>query len=570
LRLTVAVPIKHRSSLEASLGHEVRKAVEWTEGAPADVVVGMAGDGPLAQCPVWPGEEGALALIRVGYERLLDRQNMERLHDVGKALASEQNLDRLLDMILTHGRNLLLAEAGSIYLVVGGTELLFAHTQNAKVTLPYTRFQMPITGASMAGFSAQTGEILNIPDVYHIPTEAPYRFNESFDRQAGYRSTSMLVVPIKDTQGEVLGVLQFINRLEGEEGEGRCIPFRAVDEQLAQSLAGQAGVAIKNANLRKDIEELFEKFVDASVKAIEQRDPVTRGHSGRVAELTVGLAEAVNRTETGVFGTVHFNDRQLRELRYASLLHDFGKVGVREQVLVKSKKLEADRLEILLQRLRQRQQEEMLAVLRQEWEKGAAFDPARWQAWEATHGAEATELMNLLIRSNEPTVMTGDVEAGLGRLETFTFTNWRGDAAAILDPSDLERLSIRRGSLSDLERLEIESHVTHTYEFLKKIPWTADLALIPDIAYAHHERMNGKGYPRGLSREDIPLQSKAMAITDIFDALTAQDRPYKSAVPLDRSLDILRQDAEGGHIDNDLLDLFIGAKVYEKTVKPGN
>jgi len=569
MRLTVAIPPQHRSSLEAGLGQEVLKVLEWTAEAPADVVLGLPGIGFLAQCEAWPGEEGALALVKVGHERLQDRQNMERLHQVGKALASEQNLDRLLDQILTHGRNLVQAEAGSIYLLVDEKDLLFAHTQNARLgNLPYTKFRMPINSPSMAGFSALTGETLNLPDVYRIPPEAPYRFNEDFDRKSGYRTTSMLVVPIVDTDEEILGVLQFINRLEADDEGTHYTPFRPADEHLAQSLAGQAGVAIKNANLRKDIENLFEKFVDASVKAIEQRDPVTQGHSRRVAELTVGLALAVNATPSGPFGSLYFNDRQLREIRYASLLHDFGKVGVREQVLVKSKKLEGDRLEILLQRLQQRQQEELMAFLRADWEGGHAFDPAHWAAIQDRHRQETEQLSEVLRRSNEPSVLTQDVEAGLGRLETLQYTTRDGGRASILDPADLACLSIKRGSLSEDERRQIESHVSHTYEFLKEIPWTPDLAMIPEIAWAHHERLNGKGYPRQLTEATIPPQSKAMAITDVFDALTAQDRPYKSAVPLAKSLDILGQDAGSGHLDPDLLGIFIEAKVYELTVKP--
>jgi len=563
----------HRNSLEALLAPEVCKEVEWQDVAPADVVLGLAGHGRLAQCPVWPGPEGAAALVQAGFARLRDRQDMDRLNEVGRALVSEHNLDQLLDLILTHGRDLVRAQAGSIYLVLdgpGGRELLFAHTQNAVVDLPYHRFRVPVSVDSMAGFVALTGATLNIPDVYELSPEAPYRFNQSFDVQAGYRTRSMLVVPLPDTEGKVVGVLQFINRQEETEAGPASVRFRAEHERLALSLAGQAGVAMRNARLREEIEALFEHFVNASITAIEQRDPVTSGHSGRVAALTVGLAEAVNHTVGGPFGALWFSPQQLRELRYASLLHDFGKVGVREEVLVKSKKLGANRLEILLQRLRQRQGETALERLRRDWAGGRPFDPAGWAALLELHEAEARGLMDVLIRSNEPSVQPQEVADGLGVLESLLYTRWDGQAAEILDPGDLAALAIRKGSLSEAERAEIESHVTHTYQFLSKIPWTPDLAGVPGIAYAHHERMNGRGYPRRLTGPDIPVQSRAMAIADIFDALSAEDRPYKAAVPLARSLAILEEDARGGHIDPGLLDIFIEARVFERTTRqPG-
>jgi len=322
-------------------------------------------------------------------------------------------------------------------------------------------------------------------------------------------------------------------------------------------------VAMRNAKLRADIESLFEHFVNASVSAIEQRDPVTSGHSARVALLTVSLAEAVNRTEGGPFGATLFTAPQLRELRYASLLHDFGKVGVREEVLVKSRKLPPTRMEILLQRLRQRQQDLLLDCLKRDWEGGRPFDGARWAARVRDQEEEARRLMAMLIRSDEPTVQPQDVADGLGLMQGLRYSRWDGAAAGILEPADLAALSIRKGSLSEGERLEIESHVQHTFDFLSKIPWTPDLASVPAIAYAHHERLNGQGYPRRLAGPDIPVQSKAMAIADIFDALTAQDRPYKAAVPLERSLDILQDDARQGHVDADLLGIFIAARVFE-------
>lgn len=543
----------------------MRCALVFLDSGPADVTLGVPGEGRFAGCSAWPGPEAAAALLWAGWERLKDRRNMERLHEVGRALASEQNLDRLLDLILTQARELVKAEAGSIYLLSGEgeqAELLFAHTQNAKVGLPFHRIAMPVTPETLAGFVALSRQTLNLPDAYQLPPEAPYRFNDNFDRQAGYRTTSILVVPMQDTQGQVLGVLQLLNRQE-EDGSGVAVPFSAEDQDLAQSLAGQAAVAVKNAQLRQDIERLFEGFVAASVTAIEARDPVTSGHSGRVADLTVGLAEAVNATPNGPYGSLVFTDRQLRELRYASLLHDFGKVGVREQVLVKAKKLDPSQLEIILQRLRQRELEAALEALASAWRGGGGLEG--WETEVRDRQAEAERLMALVRQSNEPAVLAQEVAEGLGLLEGLTFTHWSGERREVLAPGDLASLRITRGSLSEAERLEIESHVTHTFRFLEQIPWTHDLAGIPEIAYAHHERLGGQGYPRQLGVGQIPVQSRAMAIADVFDALTARDRPYKGAVPLERSLTILEAEAREGALDPGLLDLFIQARIYERT-----
>lgn len=573
MRFTVAAPPEHRSSLQARAGRELLEGLEWLDAGPADVVIGCPGEGRLASCAGWPGLEGAAALLRSGFERACDLVDMDRLHEIGRALASEQNLDRLLELILAGARELLGAEAGSLYLVVGegdGRELLFAHTQNARLSLPYHRVRMPIRTTSIAGFVAATGQVLNLEDVYQLPADAPYHFNDSFDRQAGYRTRSMLVVPMQDREGQVLGVLQLINRVEeGPGGEPRIAAFPAAQQALAQSLAGQAGVAVKNAELREEIERLLEGFVNASVTAIESRDPVTSGHSGRVASLTVGLAEAINATPSGPYGPLYFTDRQLREIRYASLLHDFGKVGVREQVLVKAKKLDPARLEIVLQRLRQRQLEQALDVLSQAWRKGDPFDLRRWEGILQEPRDEAERLIELVRRSNEPALLPQELAEGLGLLDGLEYTHWNGLPAPIFEAQDMASLKIRKGSLSDSERLEIESHVTHTFKFLSQIPWTRDLQDVPGIAYAHHERLTGGGYPRRLQEPEIPVQSRCMAITDVYDALTAQDRPYKAAVPLERSLGILEMEAKEGQLDPVLLGLFVEAKVYHRTHRAG-
>lgn len=564
VHLTVALPDAHRQALSDRLDPRLRAQVDWRQGE-ADVVLGLPWDGRLAQCAVWPGLEGAQALVEAGWRRLQDQETMERLHAVGRALVSEHDQDRLLDLILTEARSLLSAEAGSLYLVMPEGDLLFAHTQNAKVALPYRKFRFPISAAFIAGFTALTGQSLNLPDVYRIPDDAPYRFNDSFDRAANYHTTSMLVVPLKDSEGHVLGVLQLINRLEDD---GQVVPFLPGHQSLAESLGAQAGVAVRNAKLRTEIEELFKGFVKASVKAIEQRDPVTRGHSRRVARYTVGLARVINATPNGPYGGIHFTDKQIEEIRYASLLHDFGKVGVREQVLVKSKKLDPLRLELILQRLRQRQEELLRERLLRSWRDGVPFDAAAWRAFQEAQEEEVAHLIALVRSSNEPTVLPEDTAETLGTLLDLRFTRWDGQQEPLVEPDDLACLRIRKGSLSDEERRQIESHVQHTYRFLKLIPWTADLARVPDIAHAHHERLNGRGYPLGIGEPDIPLQSRAMSVSDIFDALQAQDRPYKKAVPLERSLAILHDEVKDGHLDPEMLRLFVEAQVWTLPKEP--
>jgi len=321
--------------------------------------------------------------------------------------------------------------------------------------------------------------------------------------------------------------------------------------------------------LKNDIERLFEGFVNASVTAIEARDPSTSGHSSRVAELTVGLAEAVNGTPNGPYGQLQFTPVQIREIRYASLLHDFGKVGVREQVLVKAKKLPHERLESLYQRLHQRSLESMRSRILEAWGKGRTFDQDQLGRLLREQEEETRRIMDLVRRSNEPTVLPQDVAQELDALEELTFQHWSGDHRALFEPDDLNLLRIPKGSLSAEERQEIESHVTHTYRFLTQIPWTNELAGVPDIAYAHHERLNGRGYPRRLTEPDIPVQSRLMAVTDVYDALTAADRPYKAAVSLERSLEILDQEARVNLLDREALRIFIEARIYERTMGQG-
>jgi len=284
-----------------------------------------------------------------------------------------------------------------------------------------------------------------------------------------------------------------------------------------------------------------------------------------LADLTVGLAEAVNGTPNGPYGGLLFNDLQIREIRYASLLHDFGKVGVREQVLVKAKKIEGEHLESIFQRLHQRSLEAMRDRLLDAWSRGLTFDPEALGGILRKQEEETHRLMDLVRRSNEPTVLPQEVALELNLLQDLTFQHWSGAKKTLLERQDLDLLMIPKGSLSEDERNEIQNHVTYTYRFLSQIPWTSELANVPDIAWAHHERLNGKGYPRQLTDADIPVQSKLMAVADVYDALTAADRPYKAAVSVERSLEILGQEARVNLLDEEVLRIFIEARIYERT-----
>jgi response regulator RpfG family c-di-GMP phosphodiesterase len=332
--------------------------------------------------------------------------------------------------------------------------------------------------------------------------------------------------------------------------------------QLEEMVAERTGETMK---LKEDIEHLFESFVAASVTAIESRDPSTSGHSQRVAELTVSLSEAVNRTEGGHYGSTYFTAPQLREIRYASLLHDFGKVGVPEHLLLKAKKLRPERLDHLLQRLHQRDLEETVNLFEQAWGNGSHFDPERLKELMEAQRRESRALVERLLRSNEPQHLLQSEMNELEALEHLEFKHWSGKVLPLMEPADMECLRVRKGSLTPGEREEVRGHVSHSFRFLSRIPWTGELANVPDIAYAHHERLNGQGYPRGISAGEIPVQSKIMAISDVFDALVAKDRPYKRAVSVEDSLDILNEEAQLGLLDRNLLDIFLEARVYEVT-----
>ena len=512
-------------------------------------------------------------------------QELTELTSVGVALSHERDLTKLLEMILGQARRITDSDAGSLYLAEGSedggppTRLRFKLSQNFTLpTLPFTEFTVQVDHGSLSGYVAATSQPLVISDVYLLPQDVTYKQNRSFDEKFGYRTKSMLVLPMRTHKDEVIGVLQLINRKKnanvalGSEAvvDREVIPYDQRSVELVNALASQAAVAIENSKLYADIENLFESFVKASVHAIEQRDPTTSGHSERVATLTEELAKAVDRGGAGPYKNLKFTDIQLREIRYAGLLHDFGKVGVREQVLVKQKKLYPSDLDIirhrfayLLQAADLQYERERANYLSQHGEKNYDEASARLNDIRRRRREELQVFLDHIVRANEPTVLPEGSFEDLRQINQRTYVDFDGVERPLLRDDELRFLMIRKGNLDDNERRQIESHVTHTFKFLEQIPWTRELRGIPNIAYAHHEKLNGRGYPRRIKSDDIPVQARMMTISDIFDALTATDRPYKRAVPHERALDILTMEAKEGMLDLDLLDAFIQARVFE-------
>ncbi|MBI3450262.1 MAG: GAF domain-containing protein, partial [Acidobacteria bacterium] len=523
-------------------------------------------------------------------------KELRELNRIGIALSSERNRDALLAMILTKCREITSADAGSLYLVerkegAAPSEtdffadkcLLFSLAQNDSVNVPFRASRMEISRQSLAGYAALTGEPLHIEDAYAIRGDAEYRFNRAFDTASGYRTKSLLIIPMRNHKDETIGVLQLINRkrdaratLTGPAAvDDQVIPFGRRTTELASSLSSQAAVAIENARLYEEIQILFEGFIRASVTAIESRDPTTSGHSERVAVLTVGLAERVDRVEAGPYAGRRFSRTDLKEIKYASLLHDFGKIGVKENVLLKEKKLYAHELQAIRDRFAivrrsleldasRRKLRHFLELGREEAMAAAAsVDPDL-----AARLAELDRFLETVVQSNEPTVLKEEGSALLKVIAATLVEDAEGKPVPLLSPWEAANLGIGRGSLSPEERREIESHVTHTFQFLSNIPWTRELRQVPRIAYAHHEKLNRSGYPRGIGSGDIPLESKMMTIADIYDALTAKDRPYKRSMPVQKALDILTSEVKEGKVDPDLFRLFTEARVYDLVGTP--
>lgn len=470
-------------------------------------------------------------ILRLQMQSQTDR--LEMVLQAALEISEEKEPDRLYSKILNTMRRLAHCEGASLYLMDSNEKdkLRFKYVQNEKMEFEFEEFLLPIDEKSMAGASAFRREVVLVPDVSAIPSDSPFHFNRSFDKKTGYVTKSALCIPLAKSKGELVGLIQLIN-------SKKKIGFSHEDIEIAKGISCHIAAALEAVILYQDIENLFEGIIKASVKAIESRDPNTSGHSERVGRMAVALARAAHESSEGVFQDVCYTEDQLKEIRYAATLHDFGKIGVPEEVLLKAKKLFPHQYEILQMRI------EML---------GLAYPERR---------DEFTKLWSKIEKLNEPTINIEELGEDLSSYVNECL-DVHGKKVPIITESEWTSLSVKKGTLTSADRAAVESHVLHSVNFLEQIPWTGELSNIPEIVLRHHETLDGTGYPHQVPAEQIPFETQVISIVDIFDALTAQDRSYKKAVPIDRTIMILEDMAQKRKLNMDLVALFKEHEIYK-------
>ncbi len=489
-------------------------------------------------------------------------QRLQKLQEIGTLLSAEHDLAKLLGLILRESRMLTDADAGAIFVRWDDVEIVANATgkdaihkvtpylalkiaQNDSIQFPFKEMKLPFDRKTISGHVALSGELLNLTDVYEIPPAAPYGYSKAFDQVSGYRCKSMLVIPMKNRSGEIIGVIQLINkkkeaglRLDSREAVERHVTvFDPFDEEFLSSLASQAAICVEKTRLYDDIEQMFEGLVSSFTLALERRNRTTFGHCTRVARYAVAIAEAINEAPPEVFGGRRFSPVELKELRYAALLHDIGKIAVPEAVLDKQNKLLDSEIQTILY---------------------------RFHYWKAKGGpAEKLDAWaGLVQRINIPRPYGAEDKKALEELRAARFTDVDGAEKPLLSDREHENLVIERGNLTALERKQIEQHIVDTWEILKRIPWPADFRRVANLAACHHEKINGSGYPWKLKGDEVPFGGQILAIVDIYEALTARDRPYKPAIPVDKAIAICQDEVNRGALNPKIWQLFLEKKIY--------
>jgi HD-GYP domain-containing protein (c-di-GMP phosphodiesterase class II) len=498
---------------------------------------------------------------------------IKKLTQIGAALSAEKNIDRLLEMIVDEARNFTNADGGTLYVMSDDeTSLNFAIVQNktlkirmggtgGKITWPPVKLKMTDgtpNYANVSAYAALSAKVVNIPDVYDAEG-FNFQGTRKFDTDTGYRSKSMLVAPLQNHENDIIGVLQLLNAQDTSTGE--VITFSYEYQQMIQSLASQAAVALSNNRLIRNLEDLLESFITTIATAIDEKSPYTGGHVRRVADLTLTIAEKINQIKDGHYADVHFDDNLIKELRLAAWLHDIGKITTPEYVVDKATKLETiyDRIETIKTRFEVTKRDHEIAILKNRLAGNVCK--------EAGGGKEAElnkieEDVKFLVNAN----LGGEFMADelIERIKAIASRTWEpeGGSQPLLKDDEVYNLTIRRGTLTNEEREIINNHARVTYKMLSRLPFPRKLRHVPEYAAAHHEKMDGTGYPLGLKGDELTLQSRILALADVFEALTDKDRPYKKGKTLSEALKIMSFMVKDGHIDKDLFELFIKESIY--------
>jgi HD-GYP domain-containing protein (c-di-GMP phosphodiesterase class II) len=508
-------------------------------------------------------------------------QRLEQLNAIGASLSAERDINRLLESILAAAKTITRADGGTLYRVAEDKTLRFEIVRTSSLRyylggttgnpVPFYPIQLYKDGkpnhSMVAAHAALTGKTVNIPDAY---TAEGFDFSgtRAFDSKTGYRSQSFLTVPMRNHDHEIIGVLQLINAHDPKSGD--VVAFSPSDQRLAESLASQAAVALTNRMLIMQLEQLFESFINLMNSAIDEKSPYTGGHCQRVPVLTMLLAEAVNDTKEGPLRDFTMSEKDRYELKIAGLLHDCGKVTTPVHIVDKATKLETifDRVHLIDTRFEVLKRDAEIESLRRKLQflqekkpMEASSEDKRLREWLRELDDDRRFLQACNIGSER---MKDEDIARVQRIAAYRWRDTAGHEADFLTADEVKNLTIRAGTLTDDERKVINHHIVATIKMLEALPWPKHLTKVPEYAGGHHERMDGKGYPKGLTREQMSVQARCMGIADIFEALTAKDRPYKKGKTLSESLEILGRMKENGHVDPDLFDIFVRRKVYQR------
>jgi len=517
-------------------------------------------------------------------------RRLEQLNEVGAALSQERDIDHLLEKILLAAKAITRAAGGTLYVLEPsdeGPRLRFAIMRNEAMGIamggttgnPIPFYPVHLYGKDgtpnnqmVAAYTALTGKTVNIADAYS-GEGFDFSGTRNFDKKTGYRSKAFLTVPMKNHEGEIIGVLQLINSVDPATNE--IGPFSHSDQRLAESLASQAAIALTNRSLINQLEELFESFIELINTAIDEKSKYTGGHCQRVPVLTMMLAEAVNETTEGPLGKFNMSEKDRYELKIAGMLHDCGKVTTPVHVVDKATKLETifDRINLVDTRFEVLKRDLEIAALKEKLnllgESTLGEVAARKRLPQIDETLRDTlrkveDDREFLRRANVGgEAMAPEERERVNRIGTgYKWIDVSGVTADFLTVDEIKNLTISRGTLNNEEREKINHHIVATIKMLEALPWPKHLSHVPEYAGGHHERMDGKGYPRGLKREQMSVQARVMGIADIFEALTAKDRPYKRGKTLSESLKILGNFRVDGHIDPDLFDIFVRKKIY--------